>query len=815
MLWFAFGTRIQPVGAPFRLPLWAVLLASAVVPLWTIRLEFREEAPEFSLNELVVVVGLWFATPADLMIGQIAGAMISNAGATLLDRRRPVPAKLAFEGASTALETCTGLLVLSLLMPGDDPAGAVALLTAFLVTGVASVMRGLLIHLAMIATAADLAEKRWREQLTFDLGITMTATGLGVVIVVILWFQPTAAWAVAIPAALVLVVYRSSTSDRVRSDGVRLLYGATRALQHETRPAGIAETVLTSARDIFSARLTALVLHEQGEGGPGMAANLDPAGAGFTVAPAGHAPGWARTAEAVRLTGTEAEAAGSGVRDVMLAPLRGEGGTIGAIMVADRAGHSGAFTPEELELLETLVNHASVALENARLVGSLEVSLDRLHEQATTDVLTGLANRALLMERAEAALAGARPDRAVAVLLLDLDGFKTVNDSLGHAAGDELLVAVSRRIQAVLRPGDTAARLGGDEFALLLDPAPGDEEAARVAGELLARLGEPVVIEGRRMVVNGSVGVAVGHARRAPSELLRDADAAMYAAKRAGKGRYAVFEPGMHAAALERLELEQALREALARPDGGIEVVYQPIVALHTGRPVAVEALARLPGHDHLSPARLSVLADGAGLAAALGERVLRTACRQLGRWRAELGARAPVTVNVNLPARLVLEPGLPGLVGRALEAGGLDAGHLELELTEGALLEDSPGVPSTLAALRGSGIRLAIDHFGAGSSSLSWLRRVSVDTLKIDRSLIAGLAGGGEGATLAAAVVRLGFALDLQVVATGVEDDAELEALRALRCPLGQGSRLGRPLPAAGLTRLLREGRAVGAATD
>ena len=194
---------------------------------------------------------------------------------------------------------------------------------------------------------------------------------------------------------------------------------------------------------------------------------------------------------------------------------------------------------------------------------------------------------------------------------------------------------------------------------------------------------------------------------------------------------------------------------------------------------------------------------------------MLRTACRQLGRWRAELGARAPVTVNVNLPARLVLEPGLPGLVGRALEAGGLNAGHLELELTEGALLEDSPGVPSTLAALRGSGIRLAIDHFGAGSSSLSWLRRVSVDTLKIDRSLIAGLADGGEGATLVAAVVRLGFALDLQVVATGVEDDAELEALRALRCPLGQGPRLGRPLPAAGLTRLLREGRAVGAATD
>jgi diguanylate cyclase (GGDEF)-like protein len=435
--------------------------------------------------------------------------------------------------------------------------------------------------------------------------------------------------------------------------------------------------------------------------------------------------------------------------------------------------------------------------------------------QATTDALTGLANRVLLMERAEAALAGAGPDRAVAVLLLDLDGFKTVNDSLGHAAGDELLVAVSRRIQAVLRPGDIAARLGGDEFAVLLDPVAGDDEAAGMAEALLARLADPVVIEGRRVVVNGSAGVAVWDGRRAPSELLRDADVAMYAAKRAGKGRYAVFEPGMHATALERLELEQALREALARPDGGIEVVYQPIVALHTGRPVAVEALPCLSGHDGLSPARLSALADEAGLAAALGERVLRTACRQLGRWRAELGPRAPVTVNVNLPARLVLEPGLPGLVGRALEAGGLDAGHLELELTEGALLEGSPGVPSTLAALRGAGIRLAIDHFGAGSSSLSWLRRVSVDTLKIDRSVIAGLAGGGEGATLAAAVIRLGFALDLQVVATGVDGDAELEALRALRCPLGQGGRLGPARPAAGLTALLRDGRAARAATD
>ena len=496
------------------------------------------------------------------------------------------------------------------------------------------------------------------------------------------------------------------------------------------------------------------------------------------------------------LPGLAARLVADGIRNAMVARLRGEAGVQGELVVANRQSQAGPFDDDELQLLETLANHASVALENARLVVNLEQSLHRLEHQATHDALTGLANRSLLMERAGRTVSRARWDRGLfAILVLDLDGFKTINDSLGHAAGDRLLVVVGERIKECIRGGDTAARLGGDEFVILLDPVAGEQEAAAaVAGRVIEALREPVELEGREVVVLGSVGLAVWNGTDDAEALLRNADAAMYVAKWGGKGRYAVFEPHMHRAAVERLELEAALHQALA--GNQFEVVYQPIVALQTGRTVAVEALARWRRDGQDIPAATFIpLAEDTGLIIPLGQWVLETACQQLKAWQDELGSLAPVSVSVNLSPRQVQQPELVERIGHALAASGLDPRHLELELTEGVLLEGDEATVAKLAAIGELGIRLAIDDFGSGYSSMSYLRKFAFDTLKIDASFVADLERGGQQAALTRAMVHLGHALDLQVVAEGIERQAQVEILRSLRCPLGQGHWLAPPL--------------------
>ena len=435
--------------------------------------------------------------------------------------------------------------------------------------------------------------------------------------------------------------------------------------------------------------------------------------------------------------------------------------------------------------------------------------LSSLREAALHDGLTGLANRSLLLERTEQALARAgRTGRPFALLLLDLVGFKTVHDSLGHAAGDRLLVTVSERIKATLRGGDTPARLGGDEFAMLLDDLDDAEAAGTTAQRLIDALGEPVVIEGREIVPAGSIGVAVWNGHAGPAELLRDADAAMYAAKRSGKGAVAAFKPDMHKAAVERLELETALRRAVR--SGGIGVEYQPVVAVQTGRIVAVEAMVRWhpPGHPrHLPPETFALLAEETGLVVPIGRSLIERACRQLGDWRDQLGQHAPVMVGVGLSARQLRQDDLAEHVAAALAAGRLHPRQLELAVTEDALFDDDNESSGQLAALRGLGVQLAIDDFGTGQSSLASLRRVMVDTVKIDPSCVAALTDPDQDPAMTHAVIRLAQALDLQLVAEGVETAEQLEHLARLRCPLVQGGHLAPPMPAGAVAALLAAG--------
>ena len=448
----------------------------------------------------------------------------------------------------------------------------------------------------------------------------------------------------------------------------------------------------------------------------------------------------------------------------------------------------------------------------ARLVLAVDVTERRgmearLRQQAFHDGLTGLANRALFTDRVEHALARGGRAAPPTVLFLDLDGFKRVNDSLGHAAGDELLRQVAGRLVATLRGGDTVARLGGDEFAVLLDPVTPEGAADEVAGRVLAALGVPITVAGREVRVGGSVGIATHRPGATAGDLLRDADAAMYAAKAGGRGRAARFDPEMHRRAVERLELEADLRHAAAR--GELRVAYQPVCDLATGAVRGVEALARWehPRHGAVPPSRFVPLAEETGLIEDVGRWVLGQACADLAAWRATLGDRAPGYVAVNVSGRQLDAAGFVDDVRGVLAATGLPGHALTLEITESVIMRDADAVLGRLRALKALGVLLAIDDFGTGYSSLSYLQQFPVDVLKIDKSFVDHVAVGGGGAVLVRTIVALGESLRLRLVAEGIEHPEQRNALRALGCGTGQGFLLGRPGPAPDLARRLAEG--------
>lgn len=434
---------------------------------------------------------------------------------------------------------------------------------------------------------------------------------------------------------------------------------------------------------------------------------------------------------------------------------------------------------------------------------------DELAHQALHDPLTDLANKTLFRDRVHHALERARRHPGhLSVLFLDLDNFKTVNDSLGHQVGDELLVGVAVRIREGLRPADTASRLGGDEFAILVEDAADDLEAEVIAQRLINSLRRPFQVAGKEVVIGGSIGIATDHGDDTitSDQLLRNADLAMYQAKAAGKGRFAVYEPVMHAEAVERLEVEADLRRALDR--GEIVVHYQPVIDLVSREIVGVEALARWrhPERGLVGPDVFIPLAEESGLIEVLGAQVLRAACAQSVRWSTELSLPAPIRVSVNLSPRQLRGDGVVDTVGAALQDSGLSSAYLTLEITEGAMMHDAETALRRLQALKRLGLRLAVDDFGTGYSSLSYLQRFPIDVLKIDRSFVERVDQGPSESALTRAIVRLAQTLRLDAIAEGVETESQARALTHLGCSLAQGFLFHRPMPADEVTDLLRD---------
>jgi diguanylate cyclase (GGDEF)-like protein len=528
----------------------------------------------------------------------------------------------------------------------------------------------------------------------------------------------------------------------------------------------------------------------------------------------------------------------------MAAPVHEGARVVGTVSVGSkRPGRT--YGPADREVLRVFAEQVSLAVTDARTQEAMR--------QAFHDSLTGLASRALFLDRLDHALArAAREGTRLAVLFVDLDRFKNVNDSLGHSAGDRLLAEVAQRLRGCLCEDDTAARLGGDEFAVVLEGVAGDEWATTMARRIIDRLRAPFVIDGQEAFIDASVGIAFNTEPEVGAQaLIRNADLAMYQAKKDGKGHYEIFRPAMRSVFLDSLELEARLRRAIGR--GDFELRYQPIVELATDRVVGVEALVRWRYAEHVlvGPPEFVPLAEETGLILPIDRWVLSEACRQAGDWNARLGLDRPLTINVNLSARHLQQVDLPEFAASALARGRLDARHLVIEITESLMLLDTEATLDRLHRLRQLGVRVAIDDFGTGYASLAYLRQFPVDIIKIDKSFVAGAGSGavaeGNGAgaagladagladaglanaglayagladagladaglakagapALARGIVQLGQTLRLATIAEGIETAEQLAELRAAGCRYGQGYYFAPPVTAGDIEELLRE---------
>jgi diguanylate cyclase (GGDEF)-like protein/PAS domain S-box-containing protein len=427
----------------------------------------------------------------------------------------------------------------------------------------------------------------------------------------------------------------------------------------------------------------------------------------------------------------------------------------------------------------------------------------KLTFQAFHDPLTRLANRSLFRERVEHAL-DRRRTSDMAVLFIDLDNFKTINDSLGHAAGDHVLVETAHRIRSMLRTEDTAARLGGDEFAALLEDAD-VTTAARVAERIRIALGDRFWVLGHEVFISASIGIAIRRDGDTASEMLRNADVAMYTAKTKGKARFEIFEPAMHDAVVARLGLEAELRRAIERQE--FVVHYQPIVRLQSNEIIGAEALVRWvhPTRGMVLPEEFIPLAEETSLIVPLGGWILRQSCRQLAEWQRARGGGDPFVMNVNLSSRQLMREGIAEEVAAAIDESGIRASWLVLEVTETVLMADPPAAAVALGQIRDLGVRVALDDFGSGYSSLSHLRHFPIDIVKIDKSFVDDVAGDGAESAIARGIIDLDRAMRIQTIAEGIEAGAQADRLRDLGCELGQGFFFAEALSPSDWERLLR----------
>ena len=802
-----------PFPAPVPLPWWLVAGAFFLTESVVIHLHIGRSAHSLSMAEVPLVFGLFFLSPTAFLTARMIGA-----GLALVAVRRQRPTKLAFNLSQFFLSSVVALWIIHSFDSLSRTFGPTQWLTAFGATFSENVIGVLAIAAVISLSEGRIESRRVPGMLATGSIVALTNTSLALLMITVFYADPLAGLLFAVPILAAFVAYRAYIGEQQQHESLEMLYESTRILQREPALDRALVELLDHARKMFRAEVAEILLLPPSEGGDVLRTVVGPGDERMLMFPIGPAiddPVLLRSMSerrALLVTPSGRDAGGPGsqrFRNAIVAPLAGESRVIGTIVVADRLSDVFAFSSDDLRLLEAVANHTAVALEN----GQLEQSLDQLtklqeelHHQAYHDVLTGLPNRSLFSQSVTERLAESDPDgRAPVVLFLDLDDFKIVNDSMGHAAGDALLNAVGGRIRSCLRGSDLAARLGGDEFAMLLWDTPDLTGAKRVADRLVASFDDPFLIEGEAVVAKASIGVAVGRpGTGSGDELLRNADVAMYAAKAAGKGRVAYFEPSMAMAVNTQHEITASLQRAIAAQEFVLH--YQPVVDITSGRIRGVEALVRWnhPVHGLVLPSDFIRTAEQSDLILHLGRWVLARACQQLRAWQDRWPNARRLTVNVNVAGRQLAQPSFVDDVVDVVKASGVDPACVVLEMTESTLLADVEASSEKLRQVRAAGLGIAIDDFGTGYSSLSHLQRFPVTELKIARQFIEVEGVDPEAWALAEAIVAMGRALHLDIVAEGVERPSQLERLRELGCHQVQGFYFSRPLTADQFEELL-----------
>ncbi|GLY16128.1 bifunctional diguanylate cyclase/phosphodiesterase [Kineosporia sp. NBRC 101677] len=786
----------------------AALAAACEIVVQMVQVNGHRQVRAISMNEIATVLGLFFASPGGFLAGRLVGVLVA-----LVLWRRQGPVKVFFNASMVFAESVLALMLFNLIRGGDVAIDYRAWIAAL----VATVCGGLLSALAVTVVIAVVDGETKRRDFLVEAGrgaaTSALVTCIALVAVHALAASSQAAVPLLISMVLLLVVYRSYSSLSERHLSLERLYRFSHAVSSTPEVNEILTGVLQHAREVLRADYAEIVFVSSEAGHQPL--RIDSRGSNDKLRrarlgePAANDPSWAGV---VNSGGPlliprgdrshRALLADRDLRDAVLVPLRGEAGIVGTILVGDRISDVRSFDTDDVQLLMTVANHASMALQNGQLV-------DRLRHDALHDKLTGLPNRNLLQQEMVVALGDLRTDRSpgLTVMNLDLVNFKQVNDTFGLPLGDRLLQEVGQRLHAALKNRGVLARTGGDEFTVLLPGVDTVAMALEIAGQMRFGLERPVSIQGVDVEVGVSIGIAVAPLHGSDGHtLLKRAEGAMYYAKNSGSGLH-VYEKGLDANETpERLALTAELRQGISA--GQLEVYVQPQADLRTGMVLGVEALVRWrhPRHGLLFPDTFIPLAERNGLIPQLTDAVLEQAVAACGRWRRS-GHR--LTISVNLSARSNLNDSLITQVQTLLARHAVPADSLTLEITESSVIRDPARTRVVLDRLHELGVGLSIDDFGTGYSSLSYLRQLPVQEVKIDKSFVMGMLTEPGDLAIVRSIVDLGTNLDLAVVAEGVEDAATWAELERMGCTNMQGFYLAPPMPLAGFIDWLaaREG--------
>jgi diguanylate cyclase (GGDEF)-like protein len=788
----------------WAIPFWGIAVLTFGSAFLVFHVEFRRESYTFTFSELVLVVGLFFASPLHLVAGRVLGEAVF-----LVGRERQRPRKLSLNLAAVFAETVVLLLVQQLLHDPLDVREPLSWLVALAAVGAAEIVGYAAIALAVRWHGGPLT---FRSIIRIGLLTAPANTSLAIVVCVLIDAEPAAVPLLGSVAVFLVVMYRSYSSLRQRHESLSLLYDFTHLVSGAREPDEVLDAMLTQAKDLLRAERAEFWLAlgdgtyrrhvvddtrhtRQREVLPealvGMQAQLNEAR---------HAIILARDTPDGDARDVLAALAAS---DALVAPILEGQSLIGFVTVVNRLSEIYTFDSGDAKIFATLASHAGVALQNGRLIVRLHEQARQREHEALHDPLTALPNRTMFGDRLAAHLAAA-DTRSVAIALMDLDGFKEINDTLGHQAGDDVLIEIARRLTSTIGDDVLAARLGGDEFALIAPVGTDSETMETLCRRVRAAVAAPMQIDLLTVNMGVSIGIAIAPIDGDDGEtLVRRADVAMYAAKGGHHGGVCFYDPARDENTPRRLALAHDLRNAIA--SGEISVVFQPKVAVSDGRLTGVECLSRWchPVLGEVRPDEFIPVAERTGAIGELTAWMLGEALAHAARWRAD-GRTWNVAVNISV--RNLLDATLAADLRRLLAEGGTDPASITLEITESHVMSDAVRATRVLEQLATLGVRLSIDDFGTGYSSLAYLQRLPVHEVKIDRSFVAALRRERGADAIVRSVLDLARNLDLSVVAEGVEDAETFDRLRVLGCDEAQGYFFAEPMPAADLERFADE---------